>query len=65
VAVINPATVGYTTCAFVHVFLEGEKNEKIFVESVLRMPEVQECHRLSFLKPIWEKSGLHSRIYSL
>jgi Lrp/AsnC family transcriptional regulator, leucine-responsive regulatory protein len=63
VALINPATVGYTTCAFVHVLLEGEKNEKIFVESVLKMPEVQECHRLSgefpYLLKIWARDLSH------
>ena len=38
VALINPVTVGYTTCAFVHLLLEGKKNEQAFIQSVLKMP---------------------------
>jgi len=42
VALINPQCLGYTTCAFVQ--LEGKNNELKFIDSVLKMPEVQECH---------------------
>jgi DNA-binding Lrp family transcriptional regulator len=56
-ALINPVTVGYTMCAFVHVLLEGKKNEQEFIESVLKMPEVQGCHQVSgefpYLLKVW------------
>ena len=63
VALINPATVGYTTCAFVHVLLEGKNNEQTFIESVLKMPEVQECHHVSgefpYLLKVWARDLSH------
>lgn len=63
VALINPVTVGYTTCAFVHVLLEGKKNEQTFVQSVLKMPEVQECHHVSgefpYLLKVWARDLPH------
>jgi Lrp/AsnC family transcriptional regulator, leucine-responsive regulatory protein len=63
VALINPVTIGYSTCAFVRVFVEGKKNEQAFVESALNMPEVQECHHVSgelpYLLKVWTRSLAH------
>jgi Lrp/AsnC family leucine-responsive transcriptional regulator len=63
VALINPVTVGYTTCAFVQVLVEGKRNEQAFVDSVLKMPEIQECHRVSgefpYLLKVWARD-LHN-----
>ncbi len=63
VALINPRTVGYTTCAFVQVAVEGKKNEQRLVESVLKMPEIEECHHVSgeypYLLKIWAHDLQH------
>lgn len=63
VALINPQTLGYTTCAFVQVAVEGNRNEREFIESVLRMPEVEECHHVSgelpFLLKMWAHDLQH------
>lgn len=63
VALINPVTVGYTTCAFVHVLLEGKRNEQAFIHSVLKMPEIQECHHVSgefpYLLKVWARDLTH------
>ena len=52
VALIDPRTVGYSTCAFVRVAVEGQRHERSFVESVLKMPEIEECHRISGEFPV-------------
>ncbi|HUI79623.1 MAG TPA: Lrp/AsnC family transcriptional regulator [Bryobacteraceae bacterium] len=63
VALINPRSVGYTTCAFVQVVVEGAKNERGFSASILKMPEIEECHRVSgefaFLIKIWAHDIQH------
>jgi Lrp/AsnC family leucine-responsive transcriptional regulator len=63
VALINPRTVGYTTCAFVQVVVEGKRNEQGFLASILKMPEVQECHHVSgefpYLLKIWARDLQH------
>jgi Lrp/AsnC family transcriptional regulator, leucine-responsive regulatory protein len=63
VALINPQTVGYSTCAFVQVAVEGKRNERGFVEAVLKMPEIEECHHISgefpYLLKIWAKDLHH------
>jgi Lrp/AsnC family transcriptional regulator, leucine-responsive regulatory protein len=63
VALINPATVGYTMCAFVQVLVEGKANERAFVASVLKMPEIQECHHVSgefpYLLKVWAHDLSH------
>ena len=63
VALINPRTVGYTTCAFVQVAVEGKKNEQRLVESLLKMPEIEECHHVlgeyPYLLKIWAKDLHH------
>jgi Lrp/AsnC family leucine-responsive transcriptional regulator len=63
VALINPRTVGYTICAFVQVAVEGQKHEAAFIESVLKMPEIEECHHVSgdfpFLLKIWGSDLQH------
>jgi Lrp/AsnC family leucine-responsive transcriptional regulator len=63
VALINPQTVGYSTCAFVQVAVEGKRNERGFVDAVLKMPEIEECHHISgefpYLLKIWTKDLHH------
>lgn len=63
VALINPQTVGYTMCAFVQVLVNGKRNEQAFVESVVKMPEVQECHHVSgefpYLLKVWARDLGH------
>ncbi|SPE31518.1 putative Proline dehydrogenase transcriptional activator [Candidatus Sulfopaludibacter sp. SbA3] len=57
VALINPQTFGYTTCAFVQVVIEGKKNERAFLGFLLKMPGIQECHHVAgefcYLVKIW------------
>ena len=60
VALINPHTIGYTTCAFIHVAIEGRGNEQGFVRAVLKMPEVEQCHHVSgefpYILKLWCRS---------
>tara|TARA_Y100000991_G_C21741668_1_gene250754 strand:+ start:110 stop:568 length:459 start_codon:yes stop_codon:yes gene_type:complete len=42
--IINPKALGYTTMAFVGVFLEKAKNNSDVVRQLKRIPEVIECH---------------------
>lgn len=63
VALINPLTVGYTMCAFVQVLVNGKRNEQAFIESVVTMPEIQECHHVSgefpYLLKVWARDLRH------
>ena len=63
VALINPLTVGYTMCAFVQVLVNGKRNEHAFIESVVKMPEIQECHHVSgefpYLLKVWARDLRH------
>lgn len=63
VALINPLTVGYTMCAFVQVLVNGKRNEQAFIESVVKMPEIQECHHVSgefpYLLKVWARDLRH------
>ena len=63
VALIDPRAVGYTTCAFVRVAIEGKGNERKFTESALAIREVEECHHVSgdfpFLLKIWARDLAH------
>lgn len=63
VALVNPQTMGYTTCGFVQVIVEGKRNEQRFLDSLLKMPEVQECHHTSgafpYLAKIWAHDLQH------
>ena len=42
--VINPKALGYTTMAFVGVFLDKAKSNSDAVKQLKRIPEVLECH---------------------
>src|SRR5207248_3198729 len=44
VAVVDPKSVGAGIAAFVEVFIEHPRHESGFVEHVLGLDEVQECH---------------------
>ena len=42
--IINPKALGYTTMAFVGVFLDKAKSNSDAVKQLKRIPEVLECH---------------------
>ena len=43
-ALVDPAAVGAALMAFVEVFIEHPRHEAAFIESMLGLDEVQECH---------------------
>jgi len=43
-ALVDPAAVGAAMTAFVEVFIEHPRHERVFIESMLGLDEVQECH---------------------
>jgi len=43
-ALVDPAAVGAALTAFVEVFIEHPRHETAFIESMLGLDEVQECH---------------------
>lgn len=47
VAVVDPKAVGAGIGAFVEVFIEHPRHEPRFVEAVLGLDEVQECHHIT------------------
>jgi Lrp/AsnC family transcriptional regulator, leucine-responsive regulatory protein len=46
-AVVDARAVGVTITAFVEVFIEQPKYEAAFIERVLALDEVQECHHIT------------------
>src|SRR5262245_55908504 len=46
-AVVAPGAVGTDVAAFVEVFIDNPKHEPAFIESVLSLDEVQECHHIT------------------
>jgi Lrp/AsnC family leucine-responsive transcriptional regulator len=46
-AVVDPRAVGAQVAAFVEVFIEHPRHEALFVEKVLSLDEVQECHHIT------------------
>ena len=44
VALVDPAAVGAGLTAFVEVFIEHPRHETTFIERMLGLDEVQECH---------------------
>jgi Lrp/AsnC family leucine-responsive transcriptional regulator len=63
VALINPQTLGYHACAFVQVLVDGKKNERLFLDAMLKMSEMQACHRVAgafpYLLKIWARDLPH------
>ena len=47
VAVVDPRALGVTVMAFVEVFIEHPRFEAAFIEGVLALHEVQECHHIT------------------
>ena len=43
-ALVDPRAVGIQVTAFVEVFIEHPRHETAFIESMLGLDEVQECH---------------------
>jgi Lrp/AsnC family leucine-responsive transcriptional regulator len=43
-AIVEPRAVGATLTAFVEVFIEHPRHEPAFIERMLKLDEVQECH---------------------
>lgn len=46
-AVVNPRAVGAGLTAFVEVFIEHPKSEPAFIQKLLALDEVQECHHIT------------------
>src|SRR5712691_3657418 len=46
-AQVDPQAVGATVSAFVEVFIEQPRFERQFLERVLTLDEVQECHHIT------------------
>lgn len=42
--IVNPAKLGYNTCAYMGLFLEKAKYHKQVVEELRKIPEIVECH---------------------
>ena len=47
VGVVDPRAVGATVAAFVEVFIEHPRFERGFIEAVLALDQVQECHHIT------------------
>lgn len=47
VAILNPSALGLDICAFVQIRLSHPTTVAGFLESVVRLPEVQECHHVT------------------
>lgn len=47
VAVVDPKAIGIAVTAFVEVFIEHPRYEAAFIEQVLGLDEVQECHHIT------------------
>jgi Lrp/AsnC family transcriptional regulator for asnA, asnC and gidA len=56
---VNPAAVGYETCAYVGFFLQDPSLSKDLIEGLKRIPEVVECHFTTGQYDIFIK--LHAR----
>jgi len=46
-AVVDPIAIGATVTAFVEVFIEQPRFEREFLEHVLALDEIQECHHIT------------------
>jgi Lrp/AsnC family leucine-responsive transcriptional regulator len=46
-ALVDPRALGVGVTAFVEVFLEHPRHEATFIQSVLKLDEVQECHHIT------------------
>ena len=47
VAVVDPKAIGISVTAFVEVFIEHPRYESAFIEQILGLDEVQECHHIT------------------
>lgn len=47
VALVDPRAVGASVIAFVEVFIEHPRFERAFIDRVLALHEVQECHHIT------------------
>jgi Lrp/AsnC family transcriptional regulator, leucine-responsive regulatory protein len=47
VAVVDPKAIGVSVTAFVEVFVEHPRYEAAFIDQVLAIDEVQECHHIT------------------
>jgi Lrp/AsnC family leucine-responsive transcriptional regulator len=47
VAVLDPRSVGMSITAFVEVFIEHPRHEAVFLERLLELDEVLECHHVT------------------
>ncbi len=42
--IVNPKTIGYSTCAYIGIFLEQAGLYSRVVEDLLNIPEITQCH---------------------
>ena len=42
--ILDPAKIGYHTCAYMGIFLKDANAFKVVVDELLKIPEVVECH---------------------
>ena len=47
VAVVDPRSVGMSITAFVEVFIEHPRHEAVFIDRLLELDEVLECHHVT------------------
>ena len=47
VAIVDPRSVGMTITAFVEVFIEHPRHEAAFIDRLLELDEVLECHHVT------------------
>jgi Lrp/AsnC family leucine-responsive transcriptional regulator len=47
VALVDAQATGLDVCAFMQVLTDRPENERAFLEAVMAMPEVQECHHVT------------------
>ena len=46
-AIVDPVAVGTPITAFIEVFIEHPRHEPRFLDTVLKLEEVQECHHIT------------------
>ena len=60
-ALLDPEKVHCDLLAFVEVFIEHPKREPAFLDAIARIPQVQECHRVTGRATCLLKVRVHDR----
>lgn len=64
-SLINPAAVGYDTCAYVGIFLKDPGQFRSVVDALEKIPEVVECHYTTGQYDIFIKLYAHNNDHLL